>query len=81
MILCLQMMIKKEQKIDDIEYITFQPNTILYAIQKDSKLGETIDNAKYGIVFHTSYSESTIDDLTASFGVDILLSWPPPIYG
>jgi len=62
---------KKEQKIDDIEYITFQPNTILYAIQKDSKLGETIDNAKYGIVFHTSYSGGTIDDLTASFGVDI----------
>ena len=62
---------KKDQKIDDIEYITFQPNTILYAIQKDSKLGQTIDNAKYGIVFHTSYSGGTIDDLTASFGVDI----------
>ncbi len=62
---------KKEQKIDDIEYITFQPNTILYAIQKDSKLGQKIDNAKYGIVFHTSYSGGTIDDLTASFGVDI----------
>ena len=62
---------KKNQKIDNIEYITFQPNTILYAIQKDSKLGQTIDNAKYGIVFHTSYSGGTIDDLTASFGVDI----------
>ena len=62
---------KKDQNIDDIEYITFQPNTILYAIQKDSKLGQTIDNAKYGIVFHTSYSGGTIDDLTASFGVDI----------
>ena len=62
---------KKEQKIDDIEYITFQPNTILYAIQKDSKLGQIIDNAKYGIVFHTSYSGGTIDDLTASFGVNI----------
>ena len=62
---------KKNQKIDNIEYITFQPNTILYAIQKDSKLGQTIDNAKYGIVFHTSYSGGTIADLSASFGVDI----------
>jgi len=62
---------KKEQTIDDVDYITFQPNTILYAIQKDSKLGQTIDNAKYGIVFHTSYSGGTIADLSASFGVDI----------
>ena len=62
---------KKEQTIDDVDYITFQPNTILYAIQKDSKLGQTIDNAKYGIVFHTSYSGGTIEDLSASFGVDI----------
>ena len=62
---------KKEKTIDDVEYITFQPNTILYAIQKDSKLGQTIDNAKYGIVFHTSYSGGTIADLSASFGVDI----------
>ena len=62
---------KKEQTIDNVDYITFQPNTILYAIQKDSKLGQTIDNAKYGIVFHTSYSGGTIADLSASFGVDI----------
>ena len=62
---------KSEEKIDDVEYITFQPNTILYAIQKDSKLGQTIDNAKYGIVFHTSYSGGTIADLSASFGVDL----------
>ena len=62
---------KKEKTIDDVDYITFQPNTILYAIQKDSKLGQTIDNAKYGIVFHTSYSGGTIADLSASFGVDI----------
>ena len=62
---------KKEQTIDDVDYITFQPNTILYAIQKDSELGQTIDNAKYGIVFHTSYSGGTIEDLSASFGVDI----------
>ena len=62
---------KKEKTIDDVDYIAFQPNTILYAIQKDSKLGQTIDNAKYGIVFHTSYSGGTIADLSASFGVDI----------
>ena len=62
---------KKVKKIDGESYITFQPNTILYAVQADSALGKQIAAAKFGIVFHTSYTGGTIEDLAASFGANI----------
>ena len=61
---------KKTQKIDGKSFITFQPNTIMYAVDIDSKLGKTIASSKMGIVFHTTYSGSTIEDLGASFGAN-----------
>jgi len=60
-----------ETKMDGKTYITFQPNTILYAVEKDSKLGKKIKASKLGIVFHTTYSGSTIDGLSASFGAKL----------
>ena len=48
--------------------IAFQPNTIVYAVPKDSDVGEKIDKAKFGIVFHTQYSGRTLDAMSASFG-------------
>ena len=62
---------KTNKIIDGKEYITFQPNTILYAVDKDSELGKTIDSSKMGIVFHTTYTGGTIEDLSASFGAKI----------
>ena len=62
---------KGSTKFDDGKYITFQPNTILYAVKEDSDLGKRIAKAKLGIVFHTTYSGSTIEDLGASFGANI----------
>ena len=32
--------------IDGVSYITFQPNTIVYAVPVDSDLGKTINKAK-----------------------------------
>ena len=61
---------KKMTKIDGKSFITFQPNTILYAVDINSKLGKTIASSKMGIVFHTTYSGGTIEDLSASFGVN-----------
>jgi|TARA_B100001093_G_scaffold321108_1_gene306426 hypothetical protein len=61
---------KKMTKIDGKSFITFQPNTIMYAVDIDSKLGKTIASSKMGIVFHTTYSGSTIEDLGASFGAN-----------
>jgi hypothetical protein len=59
------------QTIDDEEYITFQPNTIVYAVPSDSKLAQSMKAAQMGIVFHTSYTGKTIEDLKASFNIDI----------
>ena len=61
---------KDSKTIDGEDFITFQPNTILYAVQKDSAVGKEIDRAKLGIVFHTTYSGTSIETLSASFGAD-----------
>ena len=62
---------KKMTTIDGESFITFQPNTIFYAVQTDSELGKKIARSKMGIVFHTTYTGSSIEDLSASFGADI----------
>ena len=60
-----------EKNIDGQEYITFQPNTIVYAVPSDSKLAKTMTSAQMGIVFHTSYTGKTFSDMKASFNIDI----------
>ena len=59
---------KYETNIGGDTCIAFQPNTIVYAVPKDSDVGQKIQEAKLGIVFHTSYSGRSLDTLTASFG-------------
>ena len=61
----------KTQVIDGEKYITFQPNTIVYAVPADSKLAQTMLAAQLGIVFHTSYTGKSMSDLKASFNIDI----------
>lgn len=61
----------KSQKIDGEDYLTFQPNTLLYAVQKDSDLGKEIASAGMGIVVHTVYSGSSFEDMKASFNVNV----------
>ena len=52
-------------------YVTFKPNTITYAVPTDSEIGKKIQNAKVGVVFHTSYEGESLDKMSASFKVDI----------
>jgi hypothetical protein len=52
------------------DHWTFQPNTIMYAVPKDSDIGKKISKSKIGIVWHTTYSGDTLEDMTASYGVD-----------
>ena len=67
--------------IDGVNYLTFQPNTIVYAVPVDSALGKTINKAKVGIVWHTTYTGDTLQDMTASFGA-IYLDYPSQVlYG
>ena len=58
--------------IGDEDYITFQPNTIIYAVPAQSQLAKTINSAKIGIVWHTTYSGGkTLADMKASFGASV----------
>ena len=60
-----------KQVIDGQSYITFQPNTIVYAVPSDAKLARMMLSAQMGIVFHTSYTGKTMADMNASFNIDI----------
>ena len=62
---------KQTETIGNLEYVTFQPNTIKYAAVTGSPLAGAIMTAKLGIVFHTTYTGTSIEDLSASFGADI----------
>ena len=57
--------------IDGTSYYTFQPNTIVYAVPVNSEFGKIIKNAKIGIVWHTTYTGSALQDMKASFGANI----------
>ena len=59
----------KKETIEDKPYVTFQPNTILYAVPYKS--ADSILSAKMGVVWHTSYSGKTMEDMTAKFGVTL----------
>ena len=60
-----------KQVIDGVPYITFQPNTIVYAVPSGSKLARAMLDAQLGVVFHTSYTGKTLEDMKASFNIDI----------
>ena len=59
----------KKESIDGKQYITFQPNTIVYAIPMES--ASQILKSSMGIVFHTTYSGKTMEDMSASFNVNL----------
>ena len=59
---------KKNISIDGEPMISFTPNTITYAMPKNSAVGKKIAAAKMGIVFHTQYNGKTMASLAASFG-------------
>ena len=59
------------QTIDGESMLTFTPNTITYAVPSNSGLAKKINSSRMGIVFHTTYSGNTIENLKASFGADV----------
>lgn len=61
----------KSETIEGERYITFQPNTIVYAVPQDSILAKKMQAAQLGIVFHTSYSGRTLKTMKPSFNIDI----------
>ncbi|MGY8864812.1 MAG: DUF6267 family protein [Methylophagaceae bacterium] len=61
----------KTEDIDGESCVTFHPNTIVYAVPKASSLGKTINGSKIGVVWHTTYSGSSLETMSASFGMAI----------
>jgi hypothetical protein len=61
----------KHETIDGEEYIIFQPNTIVYAVPANTKLAKMMMAAQLGVVFHTSYTGKDIENMKASFNIDI----------
>lgn len=58
----------EDKTIEGTDYITFQPNTIVYAIPKGTPLANQIKGCKLGVVFHTDYSGSgELSEYRASF--------------
>jgi hypothetical protein len=61
----------KKTNIEGESYITFHPNTIVYAVPANTVLANTISKANIGVVFHTTYKGS-LGKLTAEFGQTIV---------
>jgi hypothetical protein len=58
-------------EINGEDCYVFTPNTITYAVPVKSQLGSRIAQAQIGIIFHTSYSGDSWDELSAEFGVNV----------
>lgn len=63
---------KATLEINGEKYITFHPNTIVYAVPYDSMLGKKIRAAKIGVVWHTTYEGKSFENMQASFGKPIV---------
>ena len=61
----------QKTKIKGQSYITFHPNTIVYAVPDNTQMAKDIQSAQIGIVWHTTYKGSTFESLKASYGVDV----------
>ena len=61
----------QDENIDGDDYLIFKPNTIVYAIPKNSDLAKQISASKMGIVFHTRYTGDSLPEMDANFDVDV----------
>ena len=59
----------KTRMIGQEEFVSFQPNTIVYMIPAKTELGKAIKKMKMGIVFHTQYTGSKLDSMRSDFNI------------
>ena len=72
---------KKEREIQGKKYLTFQPNTIIYAFSEENPGYEKVKNADFGIAFHTIYRPGENGEKSQDFSLDpSILSVPDNIY-
>ena len=61
----------KTQKIKGKSYVTFHPNTIVYAIPAGTPMAKEIKPSKIGIVWHTRYTGNSFENMKASYDVNV----------
>jgi len=69
------MFTKKDLKLARISgksYLTFHPNTIVYAVPSGTALAKQIKSANIGVVWHTAYTGNSFETMRAAFGTDIV---------
>ena len=52
-------------------YVTFHPNTIVYALPSGSAGAKEVKKARIGIVWHTTYTGDAFENMRASYGVKV----------
>lgn len=67
----------KRETIDGEQFITFHPNTIVYAVPANSQLAKQILAAKIGVVWHTVYTGKSFETMKAVFGKNIKAKLKP----
>jgi len=60
----------EKSKIKGKQYLTFHPNTIVYALPIASEMAKTIKKSKIGVVWHTEYTGDTFETMKANFNYD-----------
>lgn len=58
-----------KKTIDGTKYVTFHPNTIIYAIPQEQ--AQEVLKSKIGVVWHTTYKGKDFESMKASYGVDV----------
>ena len=59
------------EKIKGVSYVTFHPNTLVYAVPANTDAAKAVKAAEIGIVWHTTYTGNSFETLKASYGVDV----------
>ena len=62
---------QKYETVDGDKLITFRANTITYGIPEDHELGKAVGKAKIGVVFHTHYTGSDLESMSAKAGAHV----------
>jgi hypothetical protein len=60
----------KREKIKNQQYVTFHPNTIVYAVPAGTTMAKEITTSKIGIVWHTQYKGTSFETMKANYNFD-----------
>ena len=61
----------RKEKVNGEELYTFRPNTITYGIPVDHPIGKAAGRAKIGVVFHTHYRGTALENMQAMAGASV----------